>query len=163
MMQEVKAIGFMLESNLNFIWKDAIKLFTKHDRGRGGIALLINPKWENYISENGCSPCQRAVWCTFQHDDNIFGICSIYALNDPKERSNLWDWLISLPDTPWLCGGDFNMIESQDDKAEGNPFHWKDIEKFHWNRFLDSKNLFDPIVGNRNLNPGIWHTWCNFQ
>ena len=55
------------------------------------------------------------------------------------------------------------MIESQDDKARGNPFHWKDNEKFHWNRFLNSKNLFDPIAGNRNLNLGIWHTWCNFQ
>ena len=103
MMQKVKAIGFMLESNLNFIQKDAIKLFTKHDRGRGGI---------NYISKNGCSPCQRDIWCTFQQDDNVFGIFSIYASNDPKERSNLWDWLISLPNILWLFRGDFNMIES---------------------------------------------------
>lgn len=57
MLQEDKAIGFMLETNLNFIWNNAIKFCTNHNRGRGGIALLTSPKWGNYITANGTSPC----------------------------------------------------------------------------------------------------------
>ena len=57
MMQEVKAVGFTLDSNLNFIWRDAIKIYSNHERGRGGVALLINCKWGNYITNKGCSPC----------------------------------------------------------------------------------------------------------
>ena len=29
MMQEIKAISFMLDTNLNFIWKDDIKFYSK--------------------------------------------------------------------------------------------------------------------------------------
>ena len=120
MMQEVKYVGFTLDSNLNFIWKDAIKFCTNHERGRGGIALLISNKWEKHITNNGCSPCQRAVWVTLQYDDKTFRVCVIYASNDPKERIELWKWLIGQPYMPWLFGGDFNMIESQDDKSVGH-------------------------------------------
>jgi exonuclease III len=90
MMQEIKVVGFTLDSNLNYIWKDAIKLYTNHVRGRGGIALLINNKWEKCITNSGCSPCHRVVWVTLHHDNNTFGVCAIYASNDPKERIELW-------------------------------------------------------------------------
>jgi hypothetical protein len=163
MMQEIKAVGFTLDSNLNYIWKDAIKLYTNHVRGRGGIALLINNKWEKCITNSGCSPCHRAVWVTLHHDNNTFGVCAIYASNDPKERIELWKWITDLPDIPWLFGGDFNMVESHLDKSGGNPFHWKDNERSFWNKLLSSKCLFDPIAGRKDVNPGLWHTWCNFQ
>ena len=35
MIQEIKAIGFMLDINLNFIWRDAIKFSSNHIRGKG--------------------------------------------------------------------------------------------------------------------------------
>ena len=88
-MQEVKTLGFTLDSNLNFIWKDAINFCTNHERGRGEIALLISNKWEKHINNIECSPCQRAVWVTLQYDDKTFGVCVIYASNDPKERIEL--------------------------------------------------------------------------
>lgn len=71
--------------------------------------------------------------------------------------------MTTLPDIPWLVGGDFNMVESQQDKSRGNPFIWKDNEKIHWNKLINSKTLFDPLAGNKASNPGIWHTRCNFQ
>ena len=61
MMQEIKATGFMLDINLNFIWRHAIKFYSNHIRGKGGIVVLVNPKWGKLITNNGVSPCQRVV------------------------------------------------------------------------------------------------------
>lgn len=163
MMQEIKSIGFMLDSSLNFIWKDALKFHSNHSRDKGGIAILVNPKWGSVISCNGISPCQRAVWFTMTINNKSVGFCSIYVPNDTKGRITLWNWLSTLPDIPWYFGGDFNMVESQTDKIGGNPFKWKDYENLHWSNFINTKNLFDPLANNKDSHPGIWHTWCNFQ
>ena len=56
MLQEIKFVGFMLESNLNFIWKDALKFSTNHPQGRGGVAILLSPKWDPRIKSFGFSP-----------------------------------------------------------------------------------------------------------
>lgn len=55
------------------------------------------------------------------------------------------------------------MVESQQDKTGGNPFSWKDNEKPHRNKMLNTKLLFDPLTGNKTTNPRIWYTQCNFQ
>lgn len=89
-MQEIKATGFTLETIFNFIWKDAIKFYSNHTRGRGGISLLVNPKWGKLITTNGVSPCQRVVWFIMNIDNNPIGFFSIYASNDTKERISFW-------------------------------------------------------------------------
>ncbi len=61
MMQEIKATGFMLDISLNFIWKDAIKFYSSHIKGKGGIVVLVNPKWGKLITNNDVSPYQRTV------------------------------------------------------------------------------------------------------
>ena len=163
MMQEIKAIGFMLDINLNFIWKDAIKFYSSHVRGKGGIVVLVNPKWGKLITNNGVSPCQRAIWFTMNINNNQIGIFSIYAPNDTKDRISLWNWLSALPNIPWFFGGDFNMVESQmDNKMGGNPFRWKDYEFLHWSKFINSKKKIDPLANIKDSHLGIWHTWCNF-
>ena len=42
-LQELKVVDFLLSSSLDFIWRDAIKIFTNHPKGKGGATLLINP------------------------------------------------------------------------------------------------------------------------
>lgn len=79
LLHEVKAINFTLETNLNFIWKDSLKLFTNHEKGKGGAAILINHNWKNSIIDSGVSPCNRAVWVTFQHGVLHSG-CATYTL-----------------------------------------------------------------------------------
>ncbi|XP_059072101.1 uncharacterized protein LOC131872684 [Cryptomeria japonica] len=82
---------------------------------------------------------------------------------DPKERSSLWEWMTSLPCIPWVIAGDFNMVEHQDNKGGGLPFAWKDMKKSHWFKMKNSLQLYDPLAGNKNNNPGPWYTWCNHQ
>ena len=61
MLQEVKMVGFNLDNALNFIYKDSFKIVTDHTKGKGGVALLINNKWNNSITNFGIYPCNRAA------------------------------------------------------------------------------------------------------
>lgn len=75
----------------------------------------------------------------------------------------LWDYLATLNDVPSILGGDFNMIEHQDEKSGGNPFEWKPSEKPHWDRLIQHKDLLDPLLGNKSNHGSVWYTWCNYQ
>lgn len=111
-----------------------------------------------HLKDKGTSPCNRVAWATLEMKGSCFGICSIYASNDYKERISLWNWLTSLPNIPWVMAGDLNMIESQNDKAGGLPFEWKNLEKPHWDRFKQHLQLFDPLEATKPDNPSLWHT-----
>ena len=163
MLQEVKMVGFNLDNALNFIYKDSFKIVTDHTKGKGGVALLINNKWNNSITNFGISPYNRAAWATFNINNYQFGICSLYASNDYNERIILWNWLTSLPGIPWFFGGDFNMVENSGDKLGGSPFEWKLAEKSHWDNFKQHFHLFDPLEGDIPGNRSLWFTWCNLQ
>jgi exonuclease III len=43
LLQEVKAVGFLLDIALKCIWKDADAMATNHPKGRGGAAILVGP------------------------------------------------------------------------------------------------------------------------
>lgn len=61
MLQEVKAIKFILEVNLRFIRKEACQIVTNHEKGKGRVVFLINGKWRSSIVDDGSSPCNKAV------------------------------------------------------------------------------------------------------
>ena len=61
MLQEIKTVGFNLDTALNFIYKDSFKIVTNHTKGKGGVALLVNPKWTHFITNFGISPCNRVA------------------------------------------------------------------------------------------------------
>lgn len=130
MLQELTSVGFTLEIGLKCIWRDARCFYTNHSKGKGGTAILLSPKWANKVLRWGQSPCARAVWVIIKVEVE-FGICSIYAPNDYRERVELWNWLSSLEDIPWFIGGDFNMIEHSQDKRGGSKFEWKGVERLH--------------------------------
>lgn len=55
-----------------------------------------------------------------EKDGERLGIGSIYASNNHRERTQLWQWMVSyLPEVPWVFGGDFNMVEFPEDKWGG--------------------------------------------
>lgn len=130
-LQEIKAIDFTLEVNLNVVLRDALNFFTKNEKGRGGAANLINSKWSESNICLGISPCNRVFWVTFKNGDSSFGICTMYDPNYYREISELWQWLFDLPDIPWIFWGDFNMIEHKEDKIGRSNVEWKGDEKIH--------------------------------
>lgn len=116
-----------------------------------------------YVTAFGNSPCNKAVWVSIEKEDFKFGICSIYAPSDYRERVNLWNWLGNLQELPWVLGVDLNMIENVEDKMGGIGMGWKGNESHFWKRMKAKLNLFDTLEGLRKDDTNIWYSWCNVQ
>ena len=64
---------------MKFLWDKAIGFHSNHERGRGGVALLIHLKWESYIDSHGCFECQRVIWVVIKQGESVFGVCNVYS------------------------------------------------------------------------------------
>ncbi|KAL4360801.1 hypothetical protein GQ457_04G012650 [Hibiscus cannabinus] len=63
--------------------------------------------------------------CSTVDDGKNFFVTFVYASPDPVRRRSLWDQLKSLvPDnnTPWVIGGDLNVISSSVERQGGSPY-----------------------------------------
>jgi exonuclease III len=56
-LQEIKAIGFQAVCMSKFLWDKATSFHSEHDKGKGGVVILVGPKWAENILQHGCSPC----------------------------------------------------------------------------------------------------------
>lgn len=63
-------------------------LYTRHVRGKGGLATLIGSQWDDKMINHGISPCHKTLWTTFNIEGQIVGIRNIYASNDYRERAS---------------------------------------------------------------------------
>lgn len=45
LLKELKLVGFTLENSLRFVWREVIQFATKHERVRGGAAILLSTEW----------------------------------------------------------------------------------------------------------------------
>ena len=116
-LQETKVFNFQASCINKFLWDKAIGFHSEHEKGKGGMEMLVGPKWADSIVQHGCSRCQRALWVTFKTGEDIIGISNICAPNDYKERIVLGEWCSSnLPKASWIFVGVFNMIEKGSDK-----------------------------------------------
>ena len=130
-LQEIKIVGFQAYSILKFIWDKATGFYSNHLKGKGGNGILIGPLWADKITTNGSSPCHRALWIIFLHNNTSIGICNLYASNYYRERVTLCEWLANnLPKAHWIFTSDFNMLENKEDKTRGKVHCWKGFEQF---------------------------------
>lgn len=113
-----------------------------HD-DHGRIWVGWNPSLYNFQKVN-CT--DQFVHCRVQRvrDDFNFFVTSIYASNDAVKRVDLWNDLISMPNTidgPWLVSGDFNMIRYPSEKRGGNQVPVQLMDEF--NNCIQSCGLTD--------------------
>lgn len=133
--------------------------FSGHQRGKGGVALLISPCWIEKLVSHNYSPYHRAIWAIVKINYSIVGICNIYVANDYRERATLWDSLVdNLPEAKWIIMGDFSMMENNQDKKGVSNYGWKGNEQFFWNKFKRKFQVQDPLEKKKNDFEGIWYT-----
>ncbi|KAL5711891.1 hypothetical protein ACHQM5_014119 [Ranunculus cassubicifolius] len=85
-------------------------------------------------------------------------LTGLYLANDPALRASQFNSLLQIKppsDEPWVCGGDFNTITSNDEKWGGRDAKVYQTRVF--NQFIDDAEVFDlGFVGAK-------YTWCNGQ
>ncbi|OVA14191.1 Endonuclease/exonuclease/phosphatase [Macleaya cordata] len=87
-----------------------------------------------------------------------FLVSFVYASCDGGERRLLWSDLSSIASdimSPWLFGGDFNVVSNLSERVGGRPSMCPNMVDF--NDFMDGNGLVDSgYVGSK-------FTWCNNQ
>lgn len=80
----------------------------------------------------------------------------VYAKCNSNERQILWDSLVDLVDTyqsPWIIGGDFNVIRHEEEKLRGLPVTINETQEF--NQCISMCNMEEPQY------KGSKYTWWN--
>lgn len=76
---------------------------------------------------------QLTIQLTNQETDILVVVTLVYAKCNQQERLCLWESLIDMAQTiqhPWLIGGDFNVIVSEEEKLGGLPVTVAETEDF---------------------------------
>jgi exonuclease III len=149
-LQEVKILGFLLNSACRVIWPEGIAFSSQHEAGRGGVITFLSPRLHSCVIAHGSDPMQRVTWILLSLHNHSFGVINVYAPNDAVERSQLWYWLAdNLPPATWVMCGDFNMVELATDKEGLLPFRWTAGEREAWYHMRNKLGLFDPNTNRR--------------
>lgn len=130
--------------------------------GKGGLITLVGPKYAHMITSSGSILENRAHWIILDGlPGGQVGIVNIYAPNDSFSRCNLWDAMIrELPSgCRWILGGDFNMVESRNDKT--NPCG-RMVPATERALFLNLKQHLN--IDDNLRSPGsLQYSWDNFR
>ncbi|KAG0553637.1 hypothetical protein KC19_12G027100, partial [Ceratodon purpureus] len=138
-------------SQLNFLegpsfWNEA-RILPTSNKTKGGTAILTSRHLAPLIGDSGIIVPGRAQFITLNMSPSeTIGIINVYGYSDSSKRATLWEAIneAPLPPAQWILAGDFNMIESLDDKlggAEKSKMYIPESEA--WNRTILKFNLGD--------------------
>ena len=87
----------------------------------------------------------RAQWILFCWGQLRVGLLNIYAPNHASARATFWSQLLeSLPSADsWCIGGDFNMIETPEDRCRGSQITVHGSERAAWEQLCMTMRLED--------------------
>ena len=87
----------------------------------------------------------RAQFVTMQFHDALIGVLNVYAPNHASARAEFWASLAAaLPRVDsWCVGGDFNMLESPEDRIGGGHVTVHGRELAAWEQLCMSLPILD--------------------
>lgn len=128
--------------------------------GSGGICIWISPSIKHMVVSNGQDRSGRALWVRLSGlPGGDIAILNIYAPNSPSERRVLWDELAAtLPhDCRWVLGGDWNVVESREDKSSVDGNVLAGTEWVSFQQLIGGLEVTDPF----DRTSAIKYTWDN--
>lgn len=141
--QKVRSLDFLRG---NAFWNEAQYSAAK-DSFKGGTGIVISPKISTMLVDHETIVPGHAQFITIQFTKELkVGILNIYAHNYTSSRARLWNTIrhYNLPEAEWILGGDFNMIESLDDKQGGVETTGRGEQEFRaWTQLLIHLRLQD--------------------
>ncbi|KAL3677832.1 hypothetical protein R1sor_020788 [Riccia sorocarpa] len=120
-----------LLSNLEFLMPDSHFIVDYIESGKGG-AVVICPKHLRIV-EMGVSGFGNATWVKLETSIGIVEVISLHAPNRPNQRKRNWSWVRNLvKEGRWFFGGDFNMVEYDEDSSGPTPrLEGSEFAKWH--------------------------------
>ena len=121
------------------LWNEAY-FSAQTGRFRGGTGIILSAKMTKLVTHHGILYPGRAQFVILNISPTLqLGIINIYGFSHTGPRAMMWAHLAQaqLPDAQWVLGGDFNNIESTNDKQGGSAKTSISIRELEaWNRML---------------------------
>ena len=112
-----------------------------------GTGIVISKRLTTTITHHGVLFPGRAQYVVLNLSSHLqLGVINVYGFNNTDPRAMLWNHLAQapLPAAEWVLAGDFNNIESIQDKQGGsNKTSIGNREMEAWNRLLVRLNVRD--------------------
>lgn len=152
-LQEIKAEGFLLKTTLDLILLGYVQTIAEPSESCSGTAILSHPDLQ--IEAIGIITDKQVAWVKYKHSRGEFGVASIYAPKNPRDRATLWDSISAdLPMGDWILVGDFNMVLDPADSSGPSPLirgheqeRWEILDA-HFD-LIDSLTLLGCVTGSR--------------
>lgn len=100
------------------LWNEA-SFSARTSKYTGGTGIILSERMATAVTHHGILFPGRAQYVVISLSPHLqLGILNIYGFNDTGPRAMLWNHLAQapLPEAVWVLAGDFNNIESLQDK-----------------------------------------------
>lgn len=128
--------------------------------GSGGVCIWVAPSIKHMVVSSGQDRSGRALWVRLSGlPGGDIAVLNIYAPNSPGERRVMWDELAAtLPrDCRWVLGGDWNVVETRDDKSSEDGNILAGAERVNFHQLTTGLEVSDPF----DRTSAIRFTWDN--
>ena len=111
----------------------------------GGVLTAMKAKYNASFTGRGCLVEGRVVYIRIKHSYGHLGILNMYAPNLVAEKKAFWLQLLNKkPDAElWIIGGNFNIVEQQEDRSRNAIGTVQGVEKDAWDKFCLAYNVID--------------------
>ena len=148
------------------LWNEAS--FSAHlGRFKGGTGIILSARMTSIVTHHGILYPGRAQYVVLNISPTFqLGIINVYGFNHTGPRAMMWAHLAQaqLPAAHWVLAGDFNNLESINDKQGGSAKTSISIRELDaWNKLLLKLGVRDAYhVGAFERKNSKAFTWSNF-
>ncbi|MCO5606949.1 hypothetical protein L7F22_064746 [Adiantum nelumboides] len=153
-LQELKTTDDLLKNHLRRIGSHYSWFYTNHHCGKGGAVVGIKACYSNLVKDVNKSSRDNWIGIQLAEPFNYMLVC-LYASSSYSDKVATWDELAGLT-APLVLIGDFNMVETTDDRWRNLGQVISRLEKDKWSHLCDHLNLVDVSESTRL-------TWSNKQ
>ena len=161
----LKQARFIESKGGTSFWNEA-SFSAQSGRFKGGTGIVLSAKLATKVKSHGILYPGRAQYIVLDISPNLqLGVINVYGFSETGPRAMLWSHLAQtpLPDAHWVLAGDFNNIESINDKQGGsNKTSIRNRELEAWNRMLIQIGVRDAYhTGSYHRKNNKAFTWSN--
>lgn len=149
------------------LWNEAA-FSAQTGRFKGGTAIVLSARMAAAVTHHGILYPGRAQYVVLHISPTFtLGIINVYGFSHTGPRAMMWTHLAQsqLPEAQWILAGDFNNIESTNDKQGGSTktsISNRELEA--WNKLLLKLGVRDAFhVGTYHRKNPKAFTWSNFH
>lgn len=137
------------------------------DGTKGGLSIACHHSLADKVISTGKDEEGRYLWIKLKVDEQVFGICNVYAPCNAAQRRRLWRRMTAElnQSIDWFLGGNWNFVEFSNDLLGGGslgvtrvPMEWHELRDL----VLQAADPWVALPAHKHLD-SLKFSWTNEQ